>query len=60
MSVNERDMSVEVLKNLKKAIIEYDGEVAASWARKAVEGKIDPIKALDSMTVAIREVGGWF
>jgi corrinoid protein of di/trimethylamine methyltransferase len=53
-------MSVEVLENLKKAIIEYDGEAAASWAKKAVEGKIDPIKALDSMTVAIREVGEGF
>ena len=53
-------MSVEVLENLRKAIIEYDGEAAANWARKTVEGKIDPIKALDTMTVAIREVGEGF
>jgi len=53
-------MSVEVLENLRKAVVEYDGEAAASWARKAVEEKIDPISALDAMTVAIREVGDGF
>jgi len=53
-------MSAEVLENLKKAVIEYDGEAAASWARKAIQGKIDPIKALDAMTVAIRQVGDAF
>jgi len=36
-------MNVEVLENLKKAVIEYDGEAAASWARRAVQEKIDPI-----------------
>jgi len=53
-------MSVEVLANLKKAIVEYDNEGAAGWARRAVEAKIDPIEALDTMTVAIREVGDGF
>jgi corrinoid protein of di/trimethylamine methyltransferase len=53
-------MSAEVLENLKKAVIEYDGETAANWARKAIQGKIDPIKALDAMTVAIRQVGDAF
>ncbi|MEA1964072.1 MAG: cobalamin-dependent protein [Candidatus Aerophobetes bacterium] len=53
-------MSDEVLKNLKKAVIEYNAEEAASWARKAVEEKIDPIKALDVMTEAIRYIGDGF
>ena len=53
-------MSTEVLENLKKAIIGYDREGAADWARKAVQEKIDPIKALDTMTVAIKQIGDGF
>ena len=53
-------MSTEVLENLKKAITEYDTQGAADWARKAVQEKIDPIKALDTMTVAIRQIGDDF
>jgi len=53
-------MSNEVLSNLSKAIIEYDKKEAASWAKKAVEEKIDPIKAMDAMTDAIRQVGDGF
>ena len=53
-------MSTEVLENLKKAITEYDREGAADWARKAVQEKIDPIKALDTMTVAIKQIGDGF
>lgn len=51
---------VKILENLKKAIIEYDNEEAASWAEKAVKEKIDPVKVLDSITVAIRQVGDRF
>jgi len=50
----------EILDNLRKAITKYDGEGAADWARKAVQEKIDPIKALDVMTVAIRQIGDGF
>ena len=53
-------MEAEVLENLKKAIVEYDHEGAASWARKAVEQKVDPIKALNVLTEAIRQVGDGF
>lgn len=53
-------MSIEVLENLKKAIMEYDSQGAANWARKAVEAGIDPVEALDAMTVAIRQVGNGF
>lgn len=53
-------MSAEILENLKKTIIEYDSEGAASWARKAVQEKIDPVKALDTMTAAIKQVGDGF
>lgn len=47
----------EILENLKKAVIEYDREAAASWARKALEAGIDPIEALDALTGGIRQVG---
>jgi methanogenic corrinoid protein MtbC1 len=53
-------MSTEVLENLRKAITAYDRQGAADWARKAVQEKIDPIKALDTMTVAIRQIGDAF
>lgn len=53
-------MMDKILENLKKAVIGYDREGAADWARKAVQEKIDPIKALDVMTVAIRQIGDGF
>ncbi len=53
-------MGSEVLENLKKAIVEYDREGAAHFAKKAVQEQIDPIEALDVMTVAIRQVGDGF
>jgi corrinoid protein of di/trimethylamine methyltransferase len=53
-------MSVEVLDNLKKAIMEYNREGAASWAKKVVQERIDPTKALDAMTGAIRQIGDGF
>ena len=53
-------MAVDILENLKKTILEYDAEGAANWARKAVDEKVDPIEALDTLTVAVRQVGDGF
>jgi len=53
-------MSVEIIENLKKAILEYDSEGAANWARKAVQEKMNPNEALRAMTEAIREIGNGF
>jgi len=53
-------MSTDVLEELKKAILTYNREGAASWARKAVQERIDPVEALDVMTVAIRQIGDGF
>ena len=53
-------MSVEILEDMKKSIIEYDAEGAVSCARKPVQEKMDPIKVLDAITEAIREVGDGF
>jgi methanogenic corrinoid protein MtbC1 len=49
-----------ILENISKAITGYDKEGAADWARKAVQEKIDPIKVLDIMTIAIRQIGDAF
>jgi len=53
-------MSADVLVDLKKTVIGYDAEKAASLAAKAVKEGIDPLEALDAMTVAIRQVGNDF
>jgi len=50
----------EIFENLKKAVLEYDREGAVSLARKAVQEKIDPVKAIEALTVAIREIGDGF
>jgi methylmalonyl-CoA mutase cobalamin-binding domain/chain len=49
-----------ILENLKKAVLEYDGAAAAHWASKALEEGIDPTKAMDALTAAIRQVGEGF
>jgi corrinoid protein of di/trimethylamine methyltransferase len=48
------------LDNLKKAVIEYDSEGAARWAREAIDSKIEPVKILGVLTEAIRQVGDGF
>jgi corrinoid protein of di/trimethylamine methyltransferase len=53
-------MGLETLENLKRAVIEYDTEGAASWAREIVKKKVEPIKALDALTETIRQVGDRF
>jgi corrinoid protein of di/trimethylamine methyltransferase len=53
-------MNAEILERLQKAVLEYNESEAASCARKVVEEKIDPLEALNAMTVAIRQVGDGF
>ena len=50
-------MAIEVIENLKQAIIDYNAVQAADYARKVVENGLDPIEALDALTSTIREVG---
>ena len=38
-------MTTDILENLRRAVLEYDSEGAASWANKVLEDKLDPIKA---------------
>ena len=53
-------MALDILENLRRAVVEYDAEGAASWAKKIVDEKVDPTKALDALTEAIRQVGDGF
>lgn len=53
-------MKTEVFEDLKKAILRYDNELAVSSAKKVVEQKLDPLKAFDAMTEAIKQVGDSF
>jgi methanogenic corrinoid protein MtbC1 len=53
-------MTNEILDNLERSVKEFDAEDAANWARKAVEAKLDPLKAVEVLTSAIREVGDAF
>lgn len=53
-------MSAEVLRDLQKAILEYNGELAVTSAKKVIEQGIDLNKALETMTDAVRQVGDGF
>jgi len=53
-------MSLEIIENLRRAVIEYDAEAAVSWAERAVAEKVEPAQALGALTEAIRQVGDRF
>jgi len=50
----------EILENLKRTVVECDDEGAMSWARRATEEKVDPLKALDALIAGIKEVDEGF
>lgn len=54
------DEKKDILDNLRKAVVEYNNELASQSAKEAVEKGIDPVEALNVMTVAIREIGDAF
>ena len=53
-------MANEIFDNLAKAVKEFSSENAADWARKVIEAKLDPLKAVEALTGAIRDVGDAF
>jgi 5-methyltetrahydrofolate--homocysteine methyltransferase len=53
-------MANEIFDNLEKAVKEFNSEAAANWAKKAIEAKLDPLKAVEALTGAIRDVGDAF
>lgn len=51
----------KVLAQLKKAVLSYDSDAAASAAKAAVQAKTDPMKAIEKGLVpAIEEIGSKF
>jgi corrinoid protein of di/trimethylamine methyltransferase len=53
-------MSTEILDNLAKAVQEFDQEGAAKWAQEAMAAGVEPLVALETLTVTIREIGDAF
>jgi len=49
-----------IFENLKKSIYEYNNDLAIESARRVIKNSIDPLEALEVMTVAIREIGDAF
>jgi corrinoid protein of di/trimethylamine methyltransferase len=54
------DEQRSVLDDLRKAIFQYNADLARVSARKAIELGIGPVEAMNVMTVAIREIGDAF
>jgi len=53
-------MNEDALSSLRQAVLDYDGEAAEKYARKAVEEKMEPARAIGVLTDAIRQVGDGF
>jgi corrinoid protein of di/trimethylamine methyltransferase len=53
-------MSTEILDNLAKSVQEFDQEGAAKWAQEAMDEGVEPLVALETLTVTIREIGDAF
>ena len=49
-----------ILDNLRKAIFEYNADLAQESAQQAIEMGVGPVEAMNVMTVAIREIGDAF
>lgn len=47
---------IEILDALSQAVIEGDDAGASEWARKVVAEEVDPVKALEALTAAMRQV----
>jgi methanogenic corrinoid protein MtbC1 len=53
-------MSTDLLDDLQKTIVTYAAEDALKLATRIVKEGIDPLEALDAMTLGIRQVGDGF
>lgn len=53
-------MTSELIPNLVRTLIECDSEAAITCVRRAIESNVNPIKVMDAMTTAIRQVGDRF
>jgi methanogenic corrinoid protein MtbC1 len=53
-------LSEGILEDVKRAILEYDGEGAIRAVRMATKNRIDPNLVLDAMTASVRIIGDGF
>ena len=53
-------MESQILEELGRTVTEFDADGAEGTARKAIEAGIDPLKAIDSLITAIRQIGDAF
>lgn len=53
-------MTSELIPNLVRTLIECDSEATITCVRRAIESNVNPIKVMDAMTTAIRQVGDRF
>jgi methylmalonyl-CoA mutase cobalamin-binding domain/chain len=51
---------IDILDTLSQAVVDGDEEGTMSWARKAVEGGVDPAMALDALTGGMKYVARGF
>jgi corrinoid protein of di/trimethylamine methyltransferase len=54
------DEQKKIIDNMRKAIFEYNSDLARESAQEAIGKGIDPVEAMDVMTVAIRKIGDAF
>ena len=53
-------MEEVILGRLAEAVKDYDARGAAEWSEKAMAEGIEPLRALEALTEAIREIGDAF
>ena len=53
-------MSTKILEELQEAVLKYDKEKTAHLAEETIGKKIDPLEVLDTLTIALRQVGDGF
>lgn len=50
-------MEKEIFEGLREAVLTYDPQAATTLTEKAVDAGLSPLKIMDALTEAIREVG---
>lgn len=53
-------MTSELIPNLVRTLTECDSEATITCVRRAIESNVNPIKVMDAMTTAIRQIGDRF
>ncbi len=51
---------IRILNELKQSVLKFDEKAALQWSRKALEEGVDPLKALEALSMAINQVDNGF